>query len=189
MQYLTTDHQGSPLSTPSNAPSLNQSCVCWSHRWSADPRSLYPGDAPLIALRAPSSSSVTGYYENHAWYQKSASTGPTIPWFCLHINFWYLGVQFLWSWLLMVAHTVKHLPTMRETHVGSLGQEDPLEKEMATHSSTFAWRIPWMEEPGGPQSLGSQRVRQDWATSLSLFCRSWTVAKSRKWLARPPLGT
>ena len=54
--------------------------------------------------------------------------------------------------------------------VWSLGQEDPLEKEMATHSSIFAWRIPWMEEPGRLQSTGSQRVGHDWATSLSL---SW----------------
>ena len=51
---------------------------------------------------------------------------------------------------------VKHLPTMWETRVQSLGQEDPLEKEMATHSSTLAWRIPWMEEHGRLQSLGSQ---------------------------------
>ena len=50
------------------------------------------------------------------------------------------------------------LPTMWETQVRSLGREDPLEKEMATHSSALAWRIPWMEEPGGLQSMGSQRV-------------------------------
>ena len=53
---------------------------------------------------------------------------------------------------------VKHLPTMRETWVRSLGSEDPLEKEMAIHSSTLAWKIPWMEEPGGLQSMGLQRV-------------------------------
>ena len=52
--------------------------------------------------------------------------------------------------------------------LGSIpGLEDPLEKEMATHSSTLAWRIPWREEPGGLQSMGSQRVRHDWETSLS----------------------
>ena len=56
---------------------------------------------------------------------------------------------------------VKHLPAMQETSVRSLGQEDPLEKEMATQSSTLAWKIPWMEEPGGLQSIGSQRVGQD----------------------------
>ena len=59
---------------------------------------------------------------------------------------------------------------MWETWVRSLGWEDPLEKEMATHSSTLAWKIPWMEEPGRLQSMGSQRVGgHDWATSLSLF--------------------
>ena len=56
---------------------------------------------------------------------------------------------------------VKHLSTMQETQVQSLGQEDPLEKEMAIHSSTIAWKIPWMEEPGGLQSMGSQRVGHD----------------------------
>ena len=58
----------------------------------------------------------------------------------------------------LVAQRLKRLPPMRETRVQSLGQEDPLEKEMATHSSTLAWRIPWTEEPGGLQSMGSQRV-------------------------------
>jgi len=58
---------------------------------------------------------------------------------------------------------------MQETLVRSLGWEDPLEKEMATHSSIPAWRISWMEKPGGLQSMGSQRVGQDPATSLSLF--------------------
>ena len=57
-----------------------------------------------------------------------------------------------------MAQTVKRLPAMRETWVQFLGQEDPLEKEMATHSSTLAWKIPWMEEPGRLQSLGLQRV-------------------------------
>ena len=60
-----------------------------------------------------------------------------------------------------MAQTVKHLPAMQETQVQSLGREDPLEKEMATHSSTLAWRIPWTEEPGGLQSVESQRVRRD----------------------------
>ena len=68
----------------------------------------------------------------------------------------------------LVAQRVKHLPAMRETRVQSLGWEDPLEKEMATHSSTLAWKIPWTEETGRLQSMGPQRVRHDWATSLSL---------------------
>ena len=58
----------------------------------------------------------------------------------------------------LVAQTVKRLPTMRETWVQSLGGEDPLEKEMAIHSSTIAWKIPWAEEPGRLQSMGSQRI-------------------------------
>ena len=61
----------------------------------------------------------------------------------------------------MIAQTVKHLPAIWETQVQSLGQEDPLEKEMAPHSSTLAWKIPWMEKPGRLQSMGSQRVRHD----------------------------
>ena len=64
---------------------------------------------------------------------------------------------------------VKHLPTMRETRVQSLGQKNALKKEMAIHSSTLAWKVLWMEEPGGLQSMGPQRVRHDWATSLH-FC-------------------
>ena len=54
----------------------------------------------------------------------------------------------------MVAQRLKCLPAMWETWVRSMGQEDPLEKEMATHSTTLAWKIPWMEEPGGLQSMG-----------------------------------
>ena len=61
----------------------------------------------------------------------------------------------------LVAQMVKHLPTMWETQVQSLGQEDLLEKEMATHSSILAWKIPWMEDPGRLQSMGLQRVGHD----------------------------
>ena len=61
----------------------------------------------------------------------------------------------------LVAQRVKSLPAMHETWVRSLGQEDPLEKEMATHSSTLAWKIPWTEKPGRQQSMGSQRVGHD----------------------------
>ena len=57
---------------------------------------------------------------------------------------------------------VKNLPTMQETPVQSLGQENPLEKGKATHSSILTWKIPWTEEPGGLQSMGSQRVRHNW---------------------------
>ena len=74
--------------------------------------------------------------------------------FSLSSSTLYLGAS-------LVAQTVKRLLAMRETQVRSLGWEDPLEKEMATHSSTLAWKIPWTEEPGRLQSVGSQRVGHD----------------------------
>ena len=67
----------------------------------------------------------------------------------------------------LVAQTVKRLPVVWEIGVRSLGWEDALEKEMATHSSTLAWKIPWTEKPGGLQSMGLQRIGHDWATSLT----------------------
>ena len=70
-----------------------------------------------------------------------------------------MGVSFLFS--LPMAQMVKNLPAVWETWVPSLGQEDPLEEEMATHSSILAWEIPWTEEPGGLQSMGLQRVGHD----------------------------
>ena len=63
--------------------------------------------------------------------------------------------------LSVVAQSGKNLPALQETQVRSLGQEDPLEKKMATHSSILAWRTPWTEEPGGLQSMGLQRVQHD----------------------------
>ena len=65
----------------------------------------------------------------------------------------------------LVAQAVKNLPAVQETRVRSLAREDPLEKEMATHSSILSWKISWTEEPGGLQSMGSQRVGHDSATS------------------------
>ena len=79
----------------------------------------------------------------------------------------------------LVAQTVKRLPARWKTWVQSLGQEDPLEKEMATHSSTLAWKIPRMEEPGGLQSMGSQRVGHDSVTSLHL---SFSISPSNEYL-------
>ena len=66
-----------------------------------------------------------------------------------------------------MAQRVESLPAMQKTWVGSLGWENPLEEEMATHSSVLTWRIPWTEEPGGLQSMESQRVRQDQATNTT----------------------
>ena len=65
------------------------------------------------------------------------------------------------EWAFLVAQLVKNMPAMQETPVLSLGQEDPMEKEMATYSSILAWRILWTEEPHGLQSMGSQRVRHN----------------------------
>ena len=81
--------------------------------------------------------------------------------------FWYYPEVFGAS---LVARMVKHQPAMQETRVRFLGREDPLEKEMAIHSSTLACKIPWTEEPDRLQSTGSQRVGHDWGTSLSLKC-------------------
>ena len=75
------------------------------------------------------------------------------------------------NWASLVAQMVKNLPVMQVTQVQSLGQEDPLEKEMAIHSSILAWRIPWTEESGGQQSTGSRRVGHNWATNTY----HWTI--------------
>ena len=86
--------------------------------------------------------------------------------YCFH----FFPIYLPWSYgtrSSLVAQMIKRLPAMWETRVWSLGWEDPLEKEIATHSSILAWRIPWTEKPGGLQSMGSQRVVHDWATSFS----------------------
>ena len=66
----------------------------------------------------------------------------------------------VYSWGFPGSSAEKNLPAMQETRVGSLGGEDPLEKEMATHSTILAWEIPWTEEPGGLQSMGSQNSQR-----------------------------
>ena len=79
--------------------------------------------------------------------------------------FMYTYTQYMAS---LVAQSGKNLLAVQETRVQSLGWEDPLEKEMASHSSILAWKIPWIMEPGRLLSMGLQRLRHDWATSLSL---------------------
>ena len=103
---------------------------------------------------------------------------------CHHLN--YL-IQ-IWVRTSLVAQIVKHLSTMQETWVQSLGWEDPLEKEMAIHSSTIAWKIPWTEEPGSLQSMGLQRVGHNWATSLtylrlylSILGHTWSFSVMNLW--------
>ena len=89
-------------------------------------------------------------------------------------------VEALWKALgaSLVAQTVKLLPAMWKTWVQSMGWEDPLEKEMATHSSTLAWKIPWMEEPGRLQSMGLQKVRHNWVNSL--YVKQYSFLKKLK---------
>ena len=90
-----------------------------------------------------------------------------------------IQISFIYNYLgysqSKVAQTVKNLPRMQETQVCFLGLDDPLEKGMATHSSILAWRIPWTEEPGGLQFMGSQRVGHNWAanTFLEWDGQSW----------------
>ena len=95
------------------------------------------------------------------WIHKAfPTTGP------LHLLFYLPGKLFFGNaHASLVAHTIKNLPAMQETQVLSLGWEDPLQKGIATHFSILAWRIPWTEEPGRLQSMGSQRVRHDWVTN------------------------
>ena len=75
-----------------------------------------------------------------------------------------IGYSLQYSWAFLEAQSVNNPPAMRETWVPSLGREDSLDWEMAAHSSILAWRILWTEEPGGLQSMGSRRVRQNWVT-------------------------
>ena len=81
----------------------------------------------------------------------------------------------------LVAQRLKCLPLIWETWIWSLGQEDPLEKEMVTHSSILSWRIPWTEKCGRLQSTGSQRVRHDWAASLTYSLNLTQVRLNNKW--------
>ena len=74
------------------------------------------------------------------------------------------------DWASLVAQTVKeNLPAMQETWIRSLGQEDPLEKKMATYSRILVWQILWTEEPGRLQSMGLQGLRQDWVANTFIF--------------------
>ena len=98
----------------------------------------------------------------------------------LHTDFYKIKSRFHFvTRASLVAQRLKRLPGMWETGVWSRGREDPLEKELATHSSTLAWRIPWREEPGKLQSMGLQRVGHNWATSLSLSLpKCWISVRS-----------
>ena len=146
---------------------LDFSCDGWNS-WSCIEQTCNPGDGHHPSSGWPTSSFVSVGEKSQVylakvlvWMQCASKLNPdTIM--CL-----------IWSSLILltslVAQMVKRLSTMQETRVRSLGWEDPLEKEMAIHSSIIAWKIPWTEELGRLQSMGSQRVGHDWATSLSIY--------------------
>ena len=130
------------------------------------------------------------YWEVRKWVNTIVSATPVLFLFLLCLVYWLIALRLKknysisgchtssrqkesWRWIFFLpseslAQRLKRLPGMQETWVWSLGREDPLEKEMAIHSSTLAWRMPWREEPGRLQSMGSQRVGHDWVSSLSL---------------------
>ena len=90
----------------------------------------------------------------------------------LVFSYFFFSYFFFSSRTSLVAQLVKNLPAVQETWVWSLGWEDSLEKEMATHSSILAWKISWTQDPGGLQSMGLQRVRHDWVTNTYLLAFS-----------------
>ena len=120
----------------------------------------------------PDSGKDSRWEEKGQWRMKWLD-GSLTRWTCLS-KFWELVMD-------KEAQRLKRLPPMRETWVRSLGREDPLEKEMATHSSILAWRIPWTEEPGRLQSTGSQRVGHDWVTSPHLTSPQGSLACCSPW--------
>ena len=106
------------------------------------------------------------------FFQSNVPIGTSLMW-----QIWFrenkvkICLYHLLTWIIhLVAQIVKHLPTRLEIWIPPLGREDFLEKEMATCSSILAWRIPRIQDPGGLQSMGSQRVRHDWATN------TWTLS-------------
>ena len=113
----------------------------------------------LFLLQQPKRTETLGYFPHYFWDLKFPCFIPQARFIC----------QYLLFRASLVALRLMHLPAMWETLVWSLGQEDPLEKEKSTHSSILAWRIPWTEEPGKLQSTGLQRVRNDWALTLTFI--------------------
>ena len=101
-------------------------------------------------------------------------------WYSHFENFKKLNIILL-CWASLVAQMVKNPPAMQETWVQSLGQDDLLEKGMSTHSSILAWRIPWTEEPGWLQFMGSQSVRHNWATNTFHFHLTILLSNSTPW--------
>ena len=106
-----------------------------------------------------------------------------IPW-TEHIQRWFSYIIIIYSFVLgsfLVAQMEKNLSAVQDPRVQTLSWEDPLERGMATHSSILAWRIPWTEEPGRLQSMGLQRVRNDWATNTFTFLLFYFLNSTCKW--------
>ena len=161
-----------------------QHCTSWGGNWTekamATHSSTLVGKVPW--MEEPGRLQSTGSQRvGHDWATSPSQVERDIKGSVnLRFSFYKLGKWQFWDalsfkWSLnplpgtsLVAQRLKHLSTMWETRVRSLGWEDPLEKKMAIHSSTIAWKIPWTEEPGRLQSMGSQRVGHDWLTSLLL---------------------
>ena len=132
----------------------------WRRKWQLTPVFL-PGESQgwgsLVAI----------YGVAQSWTRLKWLSSSKALWLSfLLVTFYMIMYTLLISGASLVAQMVKHVPTILGTRVRSLGREVPLEKEMAIHSSFLAWKIPWTEEPDRLQSMGSQRVRHDWATSL-----------------------
>ena len=118
------------------------------------------------------------------WVNDNKDRSPC-HWCCVALPLWLSSLCLLFTWAVLhslwasqVAQTVNNLPEVRETQVGSLDREDPLQKEMATHSSILAWRIPWTEEPDSLQPMGLQGVGHYWETNTFTFARVW----GRNWI-------
>ena len=139
---------------------------CWGYTYTHN-KNIFKNKEPNANLFSIVVISITnvclGDFKSYWWYQNDINSRGR----CLLKKTGFLTKRI---WILdlasLVAQRVKRLPAMQETRVWFLGQEDPLEKEIATHSSILAWKIPWMEKPGRLQSMGSQRVGHDWAPSL-----------------------
>ena len=139
---------------------------CWGYTYTHN-KHIFKNKEPKANLFSIVVISITnvclGDFKSYWWYQNDMNPrGRCLlkKMGCFTKRIWILDLASL------VAQRVKRLPAMQETRVRFLGQEGPLEKEISTHCSILAWKIPWMEEPGRLQSMGSQRVRHDWATSL-----------------------
>ena len=152
------------LFTTGKAKTLTLACLVWTDLCYIRPTSLeqsWSMSLTWISCHFPRSQKVHLYLSQPYLLGKRqfGSACPVSTWFSPNLE------SFRTS---LVAQTVKHLLTKWETQVWSLGWEDLLEKETATHSSTLAWKIPWTEDPGRLQSMRSPRVGYDWVTSLSL---------------------